>query len=354
VRILFDARSVRTPSGFEVFRGLTRAWVEDDRVEEVIAAVPRDWHWGQDQSAVRYVALEGGSWARHLRQELPGIAAQCRADVIFSPNALVPKNPRAVCYYQDIHHFRNPPGQRWAPRLSAQRLCRRGWRLYASHTPSRLSIAVSEDIGAEVCRLSPTPIRVIPNGVDVADFSWSPATDAVFVMGGIGDHKGEDTAVRAWAVLPREVRGATRLLVGGVEPETRRARLRTLADQLGLGVSVVISGLMPREEYLSNIASSRLAISCSSLESFGLPVAEALVIGVPALFTALPAHEELRVRAGAGASYPVGDADGLSRLLRAALEGSPPSRAAVVRSEWSWSQRGAQHVDAYLELVVSG
>lgn len=354
MRILFDARSVRTPAGFEVFRGLTRAWLEDYRVQEVIAAVPRHWRYGQDPSAVRYVALEGGNWIRHLRHELPGIALRCRADVIFSPNALAPRDPRAVCYYQDIHHFRNPADRRWAPRLSAQRLCRRAWRLYASRRPLRLGIAVSEDIGVEARRLSPTPIRVIPNGVDVGDFAWSPETDAVFVMGGIGDRKGEDVAVRAWATLPREVRGATRLLVGGVEPGRRRARLRTLADQLGLGASVMISGLMPREEYLRNISSSRLALSCSSLESFGLPVAEALVIGAPALFTALPSHEELRVRAGAGASYPVGDAGALSRLLIAALEGSPPPRAAVARSEWSWSRRGAQHVDAYLESVVSG
>ena len=347
VRILFDARSVRTTTGAYILNGLTSNWVRDSRVERVLAAVPP--RHIQLPEAVEPVALRAGSWLMHVARDLPKAADRCAADVIFCPNGTGPRDPRTVLYFQDLFHFR-----RFDALLPVRRQLfetgRALWRRFAG-PHSGLGVAVSRVIAEEAKHdVGKLPVIEIPNGVDTNSIRWSGENDTVYVAGGTGSRKGEETALRAWARLAR--RPPTTLLeIGGVEPANRRAALVRAAEELGLGKTVVIHGALPRDVYLGHMARARLVVSCSRLESFGLPVAEAIAMGAPVLCSDITAHRELLGRCGVGETFPAGDDETLATRLSATLDGESPRRLTSTPPGWTWETRAAEHIDAYRSYV---
>ena len=345
MRILFDARSVRTTTGSYVLNGLTANWARDARVERVLAAVSRS-----DITlppGVEPVTLQNrGSWIRHLAHDLPKAADRSRADVIFSTNATGPRDPRTVLYFQDLFHFHHSEG--FLPLRAQLFETGRGlWRTFAA-PHSGLGVAVSHVIAEEAKReVGKLPVVEIPNGVDTASIRWTGEEDTVYVTGGTGSHKSEDTALRAWARLARRRPPVGVLEIGGVEPATRRAELLREANDLQLGESVVIQGALAREVYLERIARARIVVSCSRLESFGLPVAEAIAMGAPVLCSDISAHRELLARGGVGETFPAGDHDALATRLRTALDGDLPRRLTSAPLGWTWQTRASEHIDAY-------
>lgn len=347
MRILFDARSVSTPAGAYVFRGLTTGWLNDARVESVCAAVPPGFDGGLLPQGVEPIRATDSSWFQHIHRGLPRMADEAGADVVFVPNGLPPRDPRVVIYFQDLHHFQFLSAGRSLGSHAAN-VARALWRRRAA-PECRLAIPVSTDIHREVVRRLAIPITMIPNGVDVGSARWTGSDDRVVVLGGRGRRKGEDIALRAWSRVKPSARDGLLLDIIGVEPGARREDLRSFAEQLGIGERIRIEGTMSREAYLERIASAALAVSCSRLEAFGLPVAESLAIGAPVIASDLPSHRELVARAGAGETFATGDARSLTERIELALTGSLPPRLASTPFGWSWRERARQHVDAYRE-----
>lgn len=348
MRILFDARSVRTPAGAYVFRGLTHGWLADARVESVVAAIPPGFDGTILPEGVEPIRASDSSWLEHIRNGLSRLADSTGADVVFVPNGLPPKDARVVIYFQDLYHFHPLLGAGRSPGARAAGVARAVWRRRAA-PHCRLAVSVSTDIHREVVRRLTIPMAMIPNGVDVGAARWTGGHPRVVVLGGRGSRKGEEIALRAWAKLHPTIRNRLTLDILGVEPEARRDSLRSLADKVGLDKTVTIEGTLPREAYLKRTAEAMLAVSCSRLEAFGLPVAEALAMGAPVLASDLPSHRELVARAGAGKTFASGDVKSLAAHLEAALNGEPPSRLTSPPFGWSWRERARQHVDAYLQ-----
>lgn len=346
MRVLFDARSVRTTTGSYIFHGLASAWRDDARVVEVLAAVPPGFDTSRLPAGVAPVRMPAnGGWLRHVIVSLGRAADRVRADVIFCANGTGPRDRRAVLYFQDLFHFHYRNGG-LPLRKQLLESGRAAWRSVAAPR-SGLGIAVSRAIADDAKRdVRGLPILEIPNGVDVGTARWSGEEDVVYVAGGTGSRKCEETAVHAWARL-KHCRPSTVLEIGGVEPAARRAELQRMANDLHLGDSVVIRGALPREAYLERIARARLTLSCSQLESFGLPVAEALAMGAPVLCSDIPAHRELLARAGVGESFPARDDTALAARLRSVLDGSMPQRLTSPPLGWDWKTRAREHIDAY-------
>lgn len=343
MRILFDARSVRTTTGSYILQGLTSSWRRDERVAAIFAAVPAGADTSNvpaDLSVVRLPA--GAGWVRHVTVALPRAADSVGADVIFCANGTGPSDRRTVLYFQDLFHFHS----RGLPlRGRLMEAARAAWR-WISASDSGLGVAVSRTIADDAKqKVGGLTVVEIPNGVEVDSARWSGERDVVYVAGGTGSRKSEETAVRAWARVRR--RGATILEIGGVEPAGRRAELQRLVTELGLGDAVRVCGALPRLAYLERMARARLTVSCSRLESFGLPVAEALVMGAPVICSDLPAHRELLARAGAGECFPIGEDTLLAEGIERALDGRLPARLTTPPVGWDWSARGREHIDAY-------
>lgn len=345
MRILIDARSVRTPSGRYVLQGLAGAWRDDTRVSAVIAAVPRGFLMSDLPDGVAPMRVASSNWATHLLTELPRAADRARADVVFCPNGIGPADPRVVVFLQDMYHFAFKAASSTAPQIALQRAIRMGIRAL-SHRHFKVAIAVSPTIAREAERRFHLPIEIVPNGVDVDGLRWTGGDSTVVVLGGIGARKDEQTAVRAWSLLRERPQDIT-LTIVGVEPRIRRRSLRLLARKLGISSSVSVRGTIPRARYLGTLSRCRLAISCSRLESFGLPVAESLVMGVPLASSNIDAHADLATSAGGGTLFAAGNAAELAGIIEAALGGDPPPRTSRSLEGWDWASRAAQHVDLF-------
>ncbi|MFF9016081.1 glycosyltransferase [Streptomyces sp. NPDC014870] len=151
-------------------------------------------------------------------------------------------------------------------------------------------------------------IEVVPNGIDRARFGFDADArrmtrklldlpEDAFVVGGVGrlaPGKRFDRLVRAVAELPE-----ARLLLVGEGPE--RARLTALARELGAADRVLLTGACedppPADsagpDLPSLLAAMDVAVSTSPDETFGLAVVEALAAGLPALYVACPAVDDL-------------------------------------------------------------
>ncbi|MFJ4839532.1 glycosyltransferase [Streptomyces sp. NPDC088746] len=180
-------------------------------------------------------------------------------------------------------------------------------------------------------------IHTVPNGVDVAAFRFDSAQrdatrallglpDAAFVVGGVGrlvPGKRFDLLIRAVAALP----GAW-LVLAGDGPEA--GALRALAARLGVAGRVRFLGECGTSGAAPGIPAVLSAVdtfvSASREESFGLAVVEALAAGLPVVYAACPAIEDLpagrapgatRIGSGAGEDDPT---DELTAALRHRME----------------------------------
>jgi glycosyltransferase involved in cell wall biosynthesis len=321
----------------------------EPRVHGVVAAVREDFDAALVPSGIDTVVLPKVGWVRHLLTALDAVAREVRADIVFSPNGLQPRHPRSVVYFQDVHHF-SPSGLGGGRNLQFR--LRRLSHWYTDRCGG-LAICVSDDVQRMVRGCLRVPTVVIPNGVEVDGYRWRGDSNAVFVMGGAGHRKSEETAVRAWFRIPATLRSGRRLVVGGVEPAARRERLRRIVDGEGGGNDVLIRGTMDRATYLRWIVRGQLSISCSTAEAFGLPVAEALAIGAPVLCSAIPAHLETMKRAEAGEDFPSGDDGMLAEAVERILCGQLPRLASGVPRGWDWTTRAREHVDAYERVLLA-
>jgi glycosyltransferase involved in cell wall biosynthesis len=133
-------------------------------------------------------------------------------------------------------------------------------------------------------------VRVIYNGVDLREFGPSLSGTAVrkafnlrdenLVVGVVGNllaWKGQDTFLRAAAIVAREVPRARFLIVGEGE---YRGELEKLSAQLGLRSKVYFTG--HRTDIPQMIAAMDVAVHCSnSPEPFARVVIEAMASGKP-------------------------------------------------------------------------
>lgn len=161
-------------------------------------------------------------------------------------------------------------------------------------------------------------IHVVPNGIDAERFRFDPGVraaarrglgldGAAYVVAGVGrlvPGKRFDVLVRAVAANP----GAC-LLLAGTGPE--RGRVLRLAEEAGAADRVrVVGEEVGGPDVPEVLAAADLFVSPSAEEAFGLAAVEALAAGLPVLYAACPAIEDL----------PARDAPGATRTGRSAEE----------------------------------
>lgn len=127
-----------------------------------------------------------------------------------------------------------------------------------------------------------TDVLVVPN-VLPAEFTLRPPGQAdtgdIVTIGTLMPHKGMDTVIRCYAMLPRAMRDAHRLVVIGGGPQARE--LRALADELGVGDRVTLTGPLSRAVVAGHLRHAAVLMSASPVETFGMTLIEGLACGVP-------------------------------------------------------------------------
>ncbi|RLK46602.1 glycosyltransferase family 4 protein [Microbacterium telephonicum] len=278
-----------------------------------------------------------------------------RPDVLFSPMQTIGSAGRRFGLILTLHDMiyyrhRTPPRDLpWYVRI--------GWRLFhLSYVPQRVTLNAADAVAtvsdtsaaqfAEV-RLTKRPVVVIPNapqqlaayGVDVV-----PGARNLVYMGSFMPYKNVETLVRAMRLLP----GRTLHLLSRISPE-RRAELAALA---GDG-DVVFHGGVTDAEYAAALADRAVLVTTSRDEGYGLPVAEALALGVPAVVTDMPIFREV---AGAGALYV--DPDSPESVADAVRSLDDPARLAEVVaagtahiSRFTWTRSAGILLDTVTSLA---
>jgi len=270
-----------------------------------------------------------------------------RPDVVFSPMQTIGtlgRRYRQILTLHDTIYYRHrtpPKDLPWFVRL--------GWRLFhLSYVPQRLTLnaadvvaTVSETSARQFAdvRLTKRPVVVIPNAPQrlaellSAGAAVEPGARNLVYMGSFMPYKNVETLVRAMADLP----GRTLHLLSRVSP-ARRAELEALVPA---GADVVFHGGVTDAEYAALLADRAVLVSASLDEGYGLPLAEALALGVPAVVTDMPIFREV---AGDGALYAPGtDAAAFARAVRSLDDPDELARvvaagtAHIARFDWGRS-----------------
>jgi len=218
-------------------------------------------------------------------------------------------------------------------------------------------IVPTEAIGREVVQhlgVAPERVRAIHHGVD-AHFvpAPSPREGPLLCVGALDPRKGLLTLLEAYDALPARLSRAHPLVLAGpaglLSPELAR-RLRARRDG-----SLILTGYLSDPALLSLFREAALFCLPSSYEGFGLPLAEALACGLPAVASDDPAL--LEVSQGAALHFPRGDAQALSAALERALE-DPGLREELARRgperarHFSWARSAAEHLAVYREAAA--
>ena len=141
---------------------------------------------------------------------------------------------------------------------------------------------------------------------------------AVLTLGINKPHKNLETLMRALSLIPRERRP---LLVCAGPVDARFPDPRALAARHGVAEDVVSLGLVPEERLAALYRSATLFAFPTRIEGFGLPLLEAMMLGVPAIVSDLPVLRE--ISGDAVMRVPAEDARGWADRIAVLLEDAP-------------------------------
>ncbi|AJP02082.1 glycosyl transferase [Streptomyces cyaneogriseus subsp. noncyanogenus] len=232
------------------------------------------------------------------------------------------------------------------------------------------TVAVSPTVAARLRRwgVPASRIEVVPNGIDLARFRFDPVRrhrtrrrlglpDDAFVVGGIGrlvPGKRFDVLVRALARLPGDCR---LLLVGGGPDEhvlRREARRAGVADRVLLtGERPGLPDGSPGPDLPSLACAMDVLASPSPEEAFGLAAVEGLASGLPVLYAACPALEDLPPHtAPAARRVPCGDEEFGRALAEVRAAGPGPRTAPEAARHYCITRSAARLMDVYATALA--
>lgn len=319
MKLFFDARFIRTDFHDGVSRYSTElgnALARRTNVTFIISHKAQLHFLPQD---AEYVMLHPTTSAKEPLSSL--LLNRYKPDVVVSPlqtMGSVGRKFKLVLTLHDMIYYkhRTPP-----PYLNAA--LKIGWRAYhLTYFPQRITLngadmiaTVSETSKKEIleAELTKRPVIVVPNAArDLTPLLAKPveitaSPKNLVYMGAFIPYKNAETLIKGMEWLP----GRTLHLLSRIG-DKRKAQLEKLVPT---GANVIFHGGVSDEEYAQLLADNGLLVSASKAEGYGLPVAEAQGMGVPAVVSDLEIFREV---GGAGALYfdPDNPMDFASKVLK--------------------------------------
>lgn len=219
-----------------------------------------------------------------------------KPDIVFSPMQTMGakgRKYRLLLTVHDLIYYRN----RTPPRDLPEPL-RLLWRVYhLAWWPQRMLlnradgvVTVSETTKTLILkhRLARGPVTVIPNAAD--DLAGNPVavpepeTNRLVYMGSFMPYKNVETLVLGMARLPEnELHLMSRI------SDADRARLAALAPQ----ARVVFHNGVTDQVYADILRSATALVTASRDEGFGIPLVEAMGLGIPVVVSDIPIFREI-------------------------------------------------------------
>jgi glycosyltransferase involved in cell wall biosynthesis len=281
-----------------------------------------------------------------------------KPDVVFSPMQTLGSFGRRFKLILTLHdliyyYHRTPPANLpWPIQI--------GWRIFhLSFMPQRLLLnaadivaTVSETSKEDIIthKLTKRPIIVVPNAPQQLTSLLSKEivrtnpTNLIY-MGSFMRYKNVETLIAGMALLP----GYTLHLLSRIKP----ARQKALTKHLSEKANVVFHNGVTDAQYAELLADNALLVSASFNEGYGLPIAEALAMGVPAIVSNITIFHEV---AGPGALYfPADDpqlfAAAVTRTTDPSVYAKLSSEGAAYIKGFSW-QSSAKTLRVAVQTLV--
>jgi glycosyltransferase involved in cell wall biosynthesis/phosphoheptose isomerase len=230
-----------------------------------------------------------------------------------------------------------------------------------------LVLATCSDEVVELSRMGvdACDVTVVPCGVDTTHFTPVGATQRrarprLLLVGRMVERKGFDVAVRALADLPD-----VELVIAGGPPaaeldgDTEAARLRDLAESLGVADRVTMTGQVPHQDMPAMYRSADVVLATPWYEPFGITPLEAAACGRPLVGSAVGGLLDSVEDGVTGLLVPARDVSALTyavqRLLADPETAAAMGRAARVRAveRFDWSTVCRQTEEALARLCRS-
>lgn len=232
--------------------------------------------------------------------------------------------------------------------------------LAAQHARAAAAVvAVSRFTAGEVERRLGVPVdRIVVCGSGAPP--WTPRPDAVpggpiLFMGTLEPRKNVGTLLRAYGRLLEGMPAAPELWLAGGATDAAADWLQAIREP-PLAGHVKHLGYIPADRRYDLYAQASMLVLPSHLEGFGIPVLEAMTVGVPVIVSSRGALPE--VAGGAAQIVEPDDVDGIAEAMRRYLDRSSGAAAAAAArgraraSHYSWDASAATLVDLYRNLVA--
>lgn len=170
---------------------------------------------------------------------------------------------------------------------------------------------------------SKIPITVIPNGVDINLYDielerpYVNGNPQLLFVGSILHHKNLSLLIKYMKKILKIFPDAHLQIVGSGNEESN---LHLLVKKYNLEKKIEFTGKLSESELKFRYSSCDVYVSSSLLETFDLPVLEAMSCGKPFLISSIPAHEELCQKSNAGLTFSLNDVDEFIDKLELILE----------------------------------
>lgn len=355
MKIGIDARPlVRRRTGIGRFLGgLLAALSRDDRGYDYILYSPRhiDFSIPNPRWRTRMVpgirGLKGSLWLQLVGKQL---AERDEVDVFWGPAfhlpVLLDRRIPAMVTVHDLVHVFSPQTMEWQNYMLMKLLLRPSlWR--AQHITAD-SESTAQDLQRRM-HVEAGKISVVYPGV-TSDFSPRDREEArryvaaafgqdgpyLLTVSTLEPRKNLNTLLRAFALVPAGIRSHLRLLIAGAKGWKNSSIYATAAPLLAEG-SVRFLGYVSDDDLPWLYAGAALFLFPSVYEGFGIPIAEAMASGVPAIVSDIPVSRE--VAADAARFVDPLDASGWARAVEELLDDS--------RQQETLRQRGVQVAAAF-------
>jgi glycosyltransferase involved in cell wall biosynthesis len=287
MRVLIDMTSLVDEAGGIVTyaAGLLRGWrsaAPDD--ELVVLAGPRlpTLVGAESSDSTTWLRTRYGGTIGRLasgQTSTPRLARRTAVDVILSITPVVPlvSEIPSVAVVHDLRHVRAPGEFGLFQRAYRDLMYHAG-----CHRAARLAVDTQATL-TDLRRWCPTGAaraRVVHLGADHVD-DWIGARGTHGLAFAQFSNKQPGVAIRTWASIKDRHPEFERVLhIVGAATDTGRS-LRSLASDLGVADLVRVEPRLPDPEFQQLFRGAAIVLLPSTIEGFGMPVVEAMRLGVP-------------------------------------------------------------------------
>lgn len=288
-----------------------------------------------------------------------------RSDLIYTPTVVLQSfdnRKPTVLSIHDIQHLHYPEFLSWPVRLS--RTVSYALSARRADCVQASSNFVKEDLLAHYPALTPQQIEVIPEGVNLEDFSAKRDNSALLVRyripkrflfypAQLWPHKNHLTILKALKILETRENLKVPLVLTGARYGAAHSTFQFIRNQRM--DYVLYLGRVPFEDIVGLYQQASAVVSASLHESSSLPILEAAAAGTPIIASRIPPHQEhaklLRI-----SLFDALDAEQLAELVyrlwldRQSLASQVEDNRRCV-SAFSWTNAANKYINLFQSMV---